>query len=296
MSKKRLPLCRLPYGMRCLLAIVLLVTCLSTAGAQSRKPRYSVDKKGIGPAFSLLEFFSSENCLNCRELPNLVREIESDALMNAKRVFPLVYHIDYLSYPEWKDIYEKAIFSERQTNYNRAVGSTRVLPGQVFINGNWHMDSRKVKAVKTYTTLSMASPAKVVIQLKPKMSKGGDSIRIPFVVKGLQKRRREYMLFSAALAESGVVRSINAGPNADRVFRHYGLVRAFESARFGDDGKGEVEFIFPSGLEKDRASITVFVQDPKTMKIMGAERIFLADLQAQNRKPRSSVPGYGKQY
>ncbi len=287
---------RLTTASRIILAGILLGFFAVSAGAQSRKPRYSVDKKGIGPAFSVVEFFSSENCLFCRDLPSLVRELESDALMNGKRVFPLVYHIDYLSYPSWKDIYANERYSERQKKYSKTLGVRRVVPGHVFINGTWDMDYRKVASVKTYAKLALASPAKVVIAQKSLMNPNGSSVKIAFAIQGLKKTRRPYTLFTAVLSESGVIRSITEGPNNEQVFRHYGLVRAMESVRFGEDGRGEVEIVFPDGLKKERAAVTLLVQEPDSMKLLGAERIFLADLKAQSTKPRSSVPAQPRNY
>ena len=73
-----------------------------------------------------------------------------------------------------------------------------------------------------------------------------------------------------ALVERDLVTDVPRGENAGRRLAHENVVRAFERVGIASDGQGEVRLQLPEGVQVGKASVIGYVQDQRSMRILGA--------------------------
>ena len=232
-----------------------------------------------GKPFVLAEFYNSENCLHCRKPTEVMRELADRAVEDSERIFVLSYEVDYLGIDDWKDIYESSKFSDRQRRYNTELRQRLVLPGQVIINGQFPALAEYSDYVDQAVTRMLETRSKAVLQLHAKYVPESRYVSIDYTVEGLRDVRREFFYLQVAVAQDGIVRKITKGPNAGYTFHHSNIVRAFETSRFSKEWKGRAEVVVPDDVPTKNTSIVCFIEDPITLKIYAAERLYLKDIE-----------------
>ncbi len=78
----------------------------------------------------VLELFTSQGCSSCPPADALLEE-----LGKRSDVLALAYHVDYWDYIGWPDTFGAAANSDRQRDYARAWGSSRIFTPQLVVNG-----------------------------------------------------------------------------------------------------------------------------------------------------------------
>ncbi|WP_299228017.1 thioredoxin family protein [uncultured Psychroserpens sp.] len=81
----------------------------------------------------VLELFTSQGCSSCPPADYLLSTIEKEY----PNVILLSYHVDYWNYIGWEDPFSNAVYSTRQSAYNKKFASTSYTP-QLVINGKEH--------------------------------------------------------------------------------------------------------------------------------------------------------------
>ena len=81
----------------------------------------------------VLELFTSEGCSSCPPADALISELGS----STKSVIPLAYHVDYWNHLGWADPFSSRQWSERQSDYARAMNLDGEYTPQMVIGGGW---------------------------------------------------------------------------------------------------------------------------------------------------------------
>ena len=81
----------------------------------------------------VLELFTSEGCSSCPPADALISELGS----STKSVIPLAYHVDYWNHLGWADPFSSRQWSERQSDYARAMNLDGEYTPQMVISGAW---------------------------------------------------------------------------------------------------------------------------------------------------------------
>ena len=81
----------------------------------------------------VLELFTSEGCSSCPPADALISELGS----SMKSVIPLAYHVDYWNHLGWSDPFSSRQWSERQSDYARAMNLDGEYTPQMVISGGW---------------------------------------------------------------------------------------------------------------------------------------------------------------
>jgi hypothetical protein len=170
-------------------------------------------------------------------------------------VIALAYHVDYWDYIGWKDPFAKAEFSARQEAYARALPSHLYTP-QAVVGGTADVVGSNRERVAA--AVARAAPPVMPVQVEAK--RDGHLLRIhasaPKMVASLA--------LEIAVTESGVVTEVTRGENAGRKLVADHIVRVLAEA--GPDGTLAV----PLDAAWGRLDVVAFVQDRKTMRILGA--------------------------
>ena len=81
----------------------------------------------------VLELFTSEGCSSCPPADELISELGA----SSKSVIPLAYHVDYWNHLGWADPFSSRQWSERQSDYARAMNLDGEYTPQMVISGAW---------------------------------------------------------------------------------------------------------------------------------------------------------------
>jgi hypothetical protein len=82
---------------------------------------------------TIIELFQSQGCNSCPPTSSNLQSVIANSV--DPNLLVLDYHVTYWDHLGWKDIYGKDEFNERQRDYARRRGDTRVYTPQVVVNG-----------------------------------------------------------------------------------------------------------------------------------------------------------------
>jgi hypothetical protein len=220
----------------------------------------------------VLELFTSEGCSSCPPADALISELGS----STKSVIPLAYHVDYWNHLGWADPFSSHQWSERQSDYARAMNLDGEYTPQMVIGGGWQCGGSDAGSIERAVAAARSEPAL-----------GRTSIQTSLVAAGSRKLevkvnaqlltaagpgRRVVML---AIYENGLVSKIGAGENGGREITYDYTVRKLLPA-FELDAAHPGSFVQEMTIDLDRSwsldhlGVAAFIQDPTSLRIEGA--------------------------
>jgi hypothetical protein len=217
----------------------------------------------------VLELFTSEGCSSCPPADALISELGS----STKSVIPLAYHVDYWNHLGWADPFSSRQWSERQSDYTRAMNLEGEYTPQMVIGGAWQCGGSEAGSIE-----------RAVAAARSASSLGRTSIQTSLAVRRLQIKATAQMLSTAAtgsrvvmlaIYENGLVSKIGAGENGGREITYDYTVRkllpAFEldPAQRGSVSR-EITVDLDPSWSLDRLGVAAFIQDPASLRIEGA--------------------------
>lgn len=222
--------------------------------------------------FALVELFTSEGCSSCPPADRVARELVEDE--DERNVFVLSFHVDYWDRLGWKDPYASAAASDRQRVYSETLRGQRVYTPQMVVNGAvGFVGSDKARAEKEIDR-ALERPAPVEVLADATVT-GADSINVRARVDmEVELLHRDWDVV-AAVVERGLSQTPDRGENKGRTLDHDNVVRAFGVAVLEGD-EANIEIDVPSEVDRDRASVIVYVQDTRTRKVLGVIRVATA--------------------
>jgi len=222
--------------------------------------------------FALVELFTSEGCSSCPPADRVASELVDED--DGQNVFVLSFHVDYWDRLGWKDPYSTAAASERQRAYAKTLRDQRVYTPQMIVNGAvGFVGSDKERAEKEIErALQRPAPVEVVAEAS---TTGVNSVRIEARVEMEVELLHRNWDIVAAIVERDLSQTPDRGENKGRTLEHDHVVRGFDSVAMEGDG-ATVEIDVPGDVDREHASIIVYVQDTRTRKILGVTRIAMA--------------------
>ena len=101
------------------LGLVTLAASLGSAQAES-----------VSHPKAVVELFTSQGCAQCPPADALLT-----SLADQEDVVALAYHVDYWDYVGWEDTFGAEAYSDRQRDYAKSWGSSRIYTPQMVVNG-----------------------------------------------------------------------------------------------------------------------------------------------------------------
>ena len=244
-------------------------------------------KPNLDNAFAFVEFFTSDNCVRCKEATDVAKAIDARARDSKKKIFLLSFHVDYLNNELWKDRLATPEFSERQKQYAKQFRQRKMAPGAVVVNAKHYEEGNDLNGIEAAISAELARKPVAVVTAILKTDFRTRAATVEYSIKGIQKIRRPFFTVGIALAEPVTEQVVASGNNAGVAFRHVNSVRLLELQRVGSDGAGTAELQIPDSMSPADAFAVVFVQDPQNNTILGAGK---ATVSGETELPESDGP------
>ncbi|HEU4390125.1 MAG TPA: DUF1223 domain-containing protein [Blastocatellia bacterium] len=232
----------------------------------------------------LVELFTSEGCSSCPPADRLLADLERKQPVEGALVIPLSEHVDYWNRLGWTDPYSSRLFSDRQSEYARALGSERVYTPQMVVDGRYEfVGNDGAKSREVIAGAARGSKANVVIdrdESVPGTMRGDLSVRVRVErLPDLEEVDGAEVLL--AITEGPVYSMVARGENAGSRLSHIAVVRSLNT--IGKIKSREAGFSARRVVRLDprwhRANLraVAFVQATKSRTVLGAATASLAE-------------------
>lgn len=240
------------------------ITAILTAFLLTAAPAMSQADSEPKP-FAVIELYTSEGCSSCPPADTLFAEITSAARQSKSRIFPLSFHVDYWNNLGWEDPFSRKEFTRRQHRYAAVHNSDRVYTPQMIVNGKYGFAGYNLDVAQRTIDRSLAEPAGVNVRIEPLPQTDLSRMTVRYTADGNITKKQIFV----ALVERDITNFVRLGENSGRFLKHQNVVRAFQNVEL-KASTGEVILQIPEGVKMENTSVIAFVQDPKSMEIVGA--------------------------
>ena len=211
----------------------------------------------------LLELYTSEGCSSCPPADKWLSSLKIDA----NKVTPLAFHVDYWDYIGWKDRFAKAEYSDRQRKTAAFGNASYVYTPQFVLNGRDFKsggDSRFNSAIESQQKLASRANLKldaiaetdgsITLKANAEAANGADA-----------KKAEVYV----ALFENKLVSQVKAGENSGNTLKHDYVVRElFGAYPIGNQNQFSKNFTLNPEWKNKDAGAVIFVQDSNNGEIL----------------------------
>lgn len=259
-------------------AIVLAATasfvlsCGYFLSGDSRPPS-PADNRNTQPV--VVELFTSEGCSSCPPADALLLELEHAQPVEGAKVIALEEHVDYWNHDGWTDPYSSADWTQRQVDYVTKFKEKEPYTPQMIIDGQTQTVGGRESEVKKAIQQAAGQPQ---TELTLTAGNAGADAAPQFTVhvgKLTGNTDRDSAEVWLAVSESGLSSSVNAGENAGQTLRHASVLRSLHKigvAKSNTDSAFEASprVKLKSDWNRKNIQIVVFIQDKKSLRILGA--------------------------
>ena len=199
---------------------------------------------------AVVELFQSQGCSDCPPA-----EANLNAIAGDPNVLALSYGVTYWDQLGWKDTFATPQFTERQWEYARNRGRSRVWTPQVYVDGQGDIvGSNRGQLDRLLAKSRITGPSVAVI---------GASVKV-----GAGRAARPATVWMVRYDPRTLNVPIRAGENGGRTLPHRNIVR--ELARLGSWNGSAASFPLPA--PRNGLKTAILVQDGKGGAIIGAAK------------------------
>jgi hypothetical protein len=176
-------------------------------------------------------------------------------------------HVDYWDGLGWKDRFSSSVFTQRQTDYVRALGLESPYTPQMVINGRTELVGNDAGALERGLAAQKASGNPVVTL------NVDSSLMANVKVQGARPGSRVLL----AITEAKLSTHVQRGENGGRELQHTGVVRRLNEIGLAKSGSFEssIPIKLESGWQRENLRIIVLVQNSPGGAIEGSAAIGL---------------------
>jgi len=230
----------------------------------------------------VVELFTSEGCSTCPPADALLARFAKEQPIEGAEVIALEEHVDYWNQQGWMDPFSSHAWTTRQQEYIWKFKEKDVYTPQVVIDGEKEFVGNREQEIRA-AVQEAVQHEKTEIALEAGKSSGDAaeevSVRIGKLTGGSGSNAAEVWL---AVAESGLESDVKSGENAGKNLRHAAVVRSLR--KIGEaplDSDPSFETVTQVKLKpyrkRENLSVVVFVQEKKTLRLLGAVSMAVSD-------------------
>ncbi len=261
---------------KALLFAALGTLCLLKLNAnppQAAAPPSPISQADRAPV--LVELFTSEGCSTCPPADTLLSKLESLQPIDGAQIIALEEHVDYWNHDGWVDSYSSPDWTLRQQAYvDHFKGKSPFTP-QMVVDGESQFVGNNAREAQTAIQEAARRP-KTQISVTAAASEKGDVQRFEIRVENLPSPApQEAADVWLAVTEDGLESSVKAGENAGKDLHHVATLRTLHKvgtvpAKNSSPLVLTQQVKFKSSWKKENLHIVVFIQERKSLHVLGA--------------------------
>lgn len=239
-----------------------MLVCVGTGG-RAAEPAANANRTPI-----LLELFTSEGCSSCPPIDKWAARLDQFQPIAHGQLILLSEHVDYWDHDGWKDPFSSALLTERQSEYEHALGESSVFTPQVIVDGDVEVHPWKTDEVKS--DLEKAALAQTMAIRIDGVTLAGDELTGKVEADGSGGKHGD--LFVAVALEKTET-DVLAGENNGKKLTNVAVVKALVKVGKVEKGKSfDQAFrvkLWP-GVDAGNLRVVAFVQESGPGKVVGA--------------------------
>ena len=248
----------------------VLLAAIALWAAAERPGVSAQTAKSAPPVPVVVELFTSEGCSSCPPADRLLTELLDQQPVKNALIIGLSEHVDYWDHLGWKDPFSNHQFTERQSAYAAAGGTTDVYTPQMVVDGRESFVGSDRATALVAIARSAASPKAPVSVTWTSTS--------PHVLKvGVTGATPGMGAVLLAVVEDELRTSVRAGENAGGLLRHSAVARRLtEIGRTDRNGAFTHEGVrvdLAGSWRKPALHVVVLVQAGGSRRIVAAVSI-----------------------
>lgn len=250
--------------------VVLTLTVLAVSRVHS-SPSSASSSSAAHPA--LVELFTSEGCSSCPPADAFLKQMDDAGQVDGIETIAIEEHVDYWDQLGWRDPFSSHRWTERQQQYAEAVRRDGIYTPQFIVDGRSEMaGSSPRKARQDIVEASRISNADLRLAV---LGVSQSSAEVLVTVGNIPPEARSPELW-LAITERGLSSDVLRGENQGRNLTHAAILRSLTRIRNGtaSNSSGSVEtkasVAFNPAWKRENVRLVVFLQDRKTLHIIGA--------------------------
>ena len=270
-----------------LAALFVLAGGLVWMAARSNTATAQVSGKGSVRTPVIVELFTSEGCSSCPPADALLSKLETQQPVAGAEIIALEEHVDYWDQLGWRDRFSSAEWTERQRNYAQVFRSGSVYTPQMIVNGSTEFVGSRARrggeiieeaARQPVTVLNVAAATVANKQVAEV------TVRVVNLDGARQNDQPEVWL---AITETGLHSAVKGGENSGEDLHHASVVRKLQRLGSAAPKQGGaagappffagVKVSLDSGWKRENLRVVAFVQERRSLRIIGAAQVSLAD-------------------
>jgi hypothetical protein len=222
----------------------------------------------------IVELFTSEGCSTCPPADALLRRLEVEQPIYTAEVIAFEEHVDYWNREGWVDSYSAPEWTLRQQHYVSRFKESGPYTPQMVIDGQIAFVGSHQQAIEQAIGIAAtrAEPnVDLIAVASPSDGTRRFNVHVGKLIEDGQEDAAEVWL---AITEAGLHSDVKGGENAGKTLQHASVLRSLH--KLGEAmGNTDVAFaatpqVKPkSSWNQDNLRVAVFVQEKKTLRIIG---------------------------
>lgn len=257
----------------CAIGVGLGWAAIHASGAQvsapAGRPRVAV----------VAELFTSEGCSSCPAADDVLTRLVGSQPVPGVEIIAVGEHVDYWDRLGWRDPFSSASFTARQSQYAaRVFGSDRIYTPQIVVDGRSEHVGSDYGAVRRAIEKAAQQPkATVALAARAEDARLSVDIRVDAASDVPLHEAADIMV---VVTEDRLVTHVQRGENGGRVLTHSAVVRSLTTV--GALASERRTFSMTAALplprewKRDNLRVVVFIQEPQSRRMLGAESVMLA--------------------
>jgi len=263
-----------------IIVALFLAGCLGVVGVgtesnaqgnpQAAASSANADRKPV-----LVELFTAEGCSSCPPAEKLLAALMARQPAPNAEIIPLEEHVDYWDHDGWVDPFSSADWTARQQDYTVKFKENTPYTPEMVVDGDAHFNgSMGHTAVMSIEAAARQPETEITVSSGQPGSHGAEAFNVK--VAGLQgDPQGDTADVWLAITESGLHSNVTAGENSGQELYHVAVMRYLHKIGVAHSGSdpvaysGTPEVKLKSNWKREDLSVVVFVQDKKSLRVLG---------------------------
>jgi len=199
----------------------------------------------------------------------------AEARREGQVILPLAFHVDYWKTGSAADPFSSTDFARRQRAYAAALGSEDIYTPQMIVNGRVAFIGSERATAERHIKAALSRPATAAVKLTLEDSANlAGTIRVNYDVRASTASA----ILQLAVIERNLSTSSRHGGRGRQLDN---VVRVFKTVPLNKGSLQTVELQLPRDLVRKNASVVGYVQDARSMAILGATSIDIQSASVQ---------------